>query len=188
MTIEDKTITGEIEFAFNPRKSVEAVLYIIDKMGGEIDQYKLLKVIFSADKYHLNNNARIVTGDLYVKMQYGTVPSSLYEIVSGKKTSSYLKDMELEELPFMISPGKDNNTVSASQKPDTDYLSQTDIVALDYGIQEYGHLSFDEIKKKNHQEKCWQDTPDGKFIPFELMIENTEILDDLLEHPYGIVV
>ncbi len=179
----------EIEFVFNSRKTVESVLYVISKMMGEIKQYNLLKVIFAADKYHLNKYALTVTGDLYIKMKYGTVPNALDEIIAGKNLKHYLKDMELTELPFKILADQESgNLISSAKNPDLDYLSPTETKALDMGIKEYGHLSFEATKNKNHQEKCWQNTADNQVIAFELMIENKKILDGLLENPYGIVV
>lgn len=182
-------IKGQIEFIFNSRKTVEAVLYIANKLGGEVDTYKLLKIIFAADKYRLNNHAHSVTGDLYISGDHGTVPISLNEIIEGKKPKTYLKDMELKKLPFKITKiSKDEKILSTNKKPDRDYLSNNDIKSLDKGIEEYGSLSREAIENKNHKEKCWKETERGEFIPFELIIKNDKARNYLLEHPYGIVV
>ena len=177
-----------IEFVFNCRKTVEAVLHIVDQMGGEINQYNLLKVMFAADKYHINTYGRPVTACKYKKLQFGTVPVPVYEMLNKKKLENYLKELEMDELPFRLEQGEQGHRVHADRKANIDFLSETDIKALKYGIKEYGRLSFDEAKKKNHEEISWRETKQGGIIPFELMVENEQLLKELQETPFGIGV
>ncbi len=179
----------KIDFQINLPKTVQAILYVIERTGGTINQYNLMKVMFAADKDHLNKCAVPVTGDKYIKMQYGTVPSAIYDMVSGEKLDYYLNDLNISTLPFnkVDNGGKEIDVVS-TQKANRDYLSETNIESLDKGIADYSNLTFDEVKKKNHREKSWQETGYNEAISFELMIEDEEVLEYLLEHSFGIVV
>ncbi len=173
----------KIGFNVNQRKSLEAVLYLANKAGGKINIYNLLKAVFEADKIHLNKYARPVTGDSYIRMPYGTVPSTIYDFI--KKDSLALASLNLDEYPFEI-----NGHFLLPKRPsETKYFSKSDIHALDEGFDVYGNLEFGQVEDKNHKEKCWLETEPNAIIPFEKMIENQEVLKELEEtEPFSIVV
>jgi uncharacterized phage-associated protein len=176
---------SKIEFKANPRKALEAVLYVLSKRT-KVNQYNILKIIFEADKYHLNHHARPVTGDLIVKMDFGTVPSLVYDMLKQQKNA--LIAVGLDEFPFK----RDSQyMISATRAPALDLLSKSDIEALDHGIEEYIDLSFSQVMDKNHREKSWLEGEPDKAIPFENLIENKEVLEYLSEldgSPLRIVV
>lgn len=173
----------KIGFNVNKRKSLEAVLYLASKTDGRINIYNLLKAVFEADKIHLNKYARPVTGDSYVKMPYGTVPSTIYDFI--KLNPLALASLDLNEYPFEIK----GHYLISNRKSETKYFSKSDMKALDDGFAAYNNLNFDEVEEKNHREKCWLETEPNSIIPFEKMIDNQEILKELEEtDTYSIVV
>jgi uncharacterized phage-associated protein len=180
-------MTDQITFKINHEKCIEAVLYVIDALKGSINKYNLMKVIFEADKYHLNNHARPVTGDTYIAMEYGTVPSAIKNYID--RNHWYLELINREEFPFKLDTSQ--HLVKSDIKPNLDFLSETDKEALDIGIKKYGTLPFKEVERLNHEEECWIKTrelnPD-RSIPFELMISNEEIKEYLAEHSKFIVI
>ena len=182
------TLKGAIEFVFDCRKTVETILYVVDEMGGEVNQYNLLQVIFAAEKYHLNKYGRIVTGSKYQCLPFGPISITIYEMLNGKHLEYYLNELEIDKLPFGVDPVGRNFIVHADRKGDTYFLSQTDVEALNHSIAEYGQLSFQEAQKRSRQERCWRETEEGETVPFELMIDDKEVLEDLLETPFGIGV
>lgn len=163
---------GSIQFQLDERKALEAMLYILSKQPA-VNIYNLVKAMFEADKTHLNQHGRPVTGDVYFKMEHGTVPSAIYDMIKGNLFK--LADLELEKYPFTI----EGHDIKASRAPDMGYLSKSDIAALDEGIKKYLHLPFGKVKEINHQEKCWLDGTMNAPISFESMIENPKILDQL---------
>ena len=72
----------KIQIRVSTVKAVEALVWIIQR--GESNVYNAMKIFFAADKYHLNRYARPVTGDNYVAMQFGTVPSWTYAAKIGR--------------------------------------------------------------------------------------------------------
>ena len=180
-------IQGKIEFVLNGRKAIHAILYIIQQHKGKINQYNLLKIIFEADKYHLNKYGRPVTGDIYRNMSFGTVPDAIYNTLKGRRNlRRYLKQMGMKELPYKYN--KNTHMVSSSVPPNHGFFVRTTVEALKHGIKKYGDLGFDEVKEENHKEKCWLETERNQLIPFELIIENKEVLKKLSERPFGIVI
>jgi uncharacterized phage-associated protein len=146
-----------------------------------------MKVMFEADKHHLNNHARPVTGDTYIAMQFGIVPSVIKDFID--QNHWYLELINRDKYPFHLDCNQ--HVVKSDTKPNLDFLSETDKEALDAGIKKYGTLSFKEVEKLNHDEECWIKTrelsPDGP-IPFEFMISNEEIKEYLIEHSKFIVL
>lgn len=168
-----------IKFTINPDKAFNAVLYVIEKAGGRINKYNLLKVIFEADKYHLNKYARPVTGDRYVKMEFGTVPSMIYDLVKVNPITQAIGNIPLK---------RQQHDIISATPPDLELFSESDIEALDAGFSKYGSLPFGEVKRINHEEKCWKEGTLNKTIPFDEIIENEEVLAYLRDNPFKIAI
>ena len=173
-----KTIT----FQINYHKILESVVYCAFKMGGSINKYNLMKVIFFADKYHLNRYMRPITGDRYVKMQYGTVPSATKDMIDTKDRDWVLHTLQIDDYPFSCETVKTDYLIKAKREPKIEYFSESDVEALDKGIAEYGNLSFKEVERKNHEETCWQKTDMNKDISFDLMIDDEKTRQYLREY------
>jgi hypothetical protein len=173
-----------ITFEFNSRKALEAILYILSKKPS-VNLYNILKIIFEADKFHLNLVGRPVTGDRIIKMEFGTVPS----MVKNYLDMDYgcLVRLGIDSYPFT----RTDYQIKKLRDPDLSYFSKSDLKALDKGIEEYINLSFSEVKDKNHLERCWLQGDMNKQIPFEDIITNDEIrsyLKDLNESSLRVVV
>ena len=162
-----------IRFTINPQKAVEALIWIIQR--GETNVYNAMKILFAADKYHLNKYTRPVIGDRYVAMKFGTVPSWTYDATRQPAPGI---GFTREENTLALEPGR---------VCDTDYLSGSDIEALEHGFNEYAGKSFDAVKRKNHREKAWRMARErcaeggATDIFFEDMISEQWIIDDLKE-------
>lgn len=158
-----------ITFNMNPQKAVEAVLWIIE--NGESNMYNIWKILFSAEKYHLNKYGRPITGDKYMAMEHGTVPSWLYDTAKLRKQG--------------VGFYRDGNSLFAERTPFLEYLSKSDISALEHGLHDYAGLPFAEVRNKNHKEPAWvknyaqRGSADAAPIPFEDMIEEDWLKQDL---------
>lgn len=159
-----------IQFNINKQKANECVLWFIQK--GERDMYKIWKMLFVAEKYHLNKYGRPITGDKYFAMKHGTVPNWLYKQTSSKKES-------------MISFIRYDKVLLPEREPIIKFFSRSDIKALEHGYKEYVGLSFGEVREKNHKEPAWVKNWDlrGKKekvqIPFEDLIAEDWLKEDL---------
>jgi len=162
-----------IKFGLNQNKAMQTILWLLNKKPG-INKYNLMKVMFSADEYHINNFGRPIYGEKYYALAYGTVPS-------------FMKDLlEIEQnVPFF----HDGNKFYTNAAANEDVFSETDLEALEYGLTEYADLSFSAVKKKNHANPAWKkhekELKNGNCkrveIPYEDIITNPTILADLTE-------
>jgi len=158
-----------IGFRINKNKAIESVLWILKKGESNVDN--ICKILFTAEKYHLNNYGRPITGDNYIAMELGTVPSWIFD---------QIKD-DTSEKPFT----KDNNALVAEREPIMKFFSKSDVKGLEHGYEEYAGLGFEAVKEKNHKEPAWiknwelRGNKNCAPIPFEDIIENEEIREYL---------
>ena len=161
-----------ITFTLDADKAMQTLLWILNKKPG-IDVYNINKVMFSADCYSLNTFGRPIYGEKYVAMKLGTVPSFMYDLTKMKSN-----------VPYYYSSA---HGLTANAKPDNDLFSKSDVEALEHGISEYADLDFKSVKHKNHLHNAWKkyekelEYKRKVDIPYEDMITNPEVLEDLKE-------
>lgn len=125
------------DFNLDKDKVTASLLYVCEKLGGTLDMYSLLKILYFAECKHLLNYGRPITGDAIIAMQYGPVPSHSYDLVKHSKVNPEL---------FTIS----ENIVETVKKPNLSVFSESDIECLDQSISENSKLSFRELRDKSH--------------------------------------
>jgi len=155
-----------IQFNINKQKAIESVLWLIQ--NGESDMYKIWKMLFSAEKYHINRHASPITGGMYLAMDYGTVPEWLYGETKTERCG----------MGFF----RQGNDLIAERGPMLDYLSISDVNALKHGFNEYAGLDFNAVKEKNHKEPSWKKNYVRNRnipIPFEDIIDEEWLKEDL---------
>ena len=165
---------------FNERKALNAVLYITSKLKRK-DFHKIFKVLYFADRNHISEYGRSITGDIYIAMDDGPVPSKLYDIFKSVRGDGYFKDNGHFSKIFQVINW---DLVNPLQSPNLKSLSKTDIKHLDNTIELYGDLSWDEVREKSH-DYAWRSTAINNPISLENLIRETgndnEYLDYLKE-------
>lgn len=133
---------------FDKETTISAVLYILKKLGGKHDIHGISKILFFADMESLANWGRLITGDAYIAMKNGPVPSKIYDIFKYLRGDSYfsgIKDDVKESLRMV-----NHYIVEALTTPDMDCLSESDIECLDKAIDKCKGRSMDELTKISH--------------------------------------
>jgi uncharacterized phage-associated protein len=182
-----------VHFRFDETKAIAAVVYLACKAIEALDKYKLSKLLFLADKFHLVQYARPITGDEYFALPYGPVPSailnSLNAVISEEETILTGKlQVDRNFLNPHFSATREESFLFSA-------LSKSDIAALDYVAEKYGNKSFPELKSMTHEmpayENAWNNRGNAnrarmKFEDFfeedadaiggviQLMIENAD--------------
>ena len=180
-----------IEFNVDYFKLIQVILYIIQKNGGKVKKYNLMKILFEADKLHMLGGGRPVTGVKYYRRENGTVPVEVSNIVDGKREAvgHCLSEAGLGRLPFKLITESEEHIVVSQKKPDREEFSESDEEAMDKGVEKYGGLSFQDARDKNHKEKCWQKTSPRGLIDFRDIVDgDKEIIDYLEENSRSILL
>jgi|SRR5882672_2156836 len=132
--------------SFDPEKAVEAILYTTSKAGTTL--YETLKLIYLADKCHLERYGRFIFGDWYAAMDYGPVASDAYDAL--KQARGTRRISRAPAITNAMRVDKQTNVITPLRAPDLDELSASDVECLDRVIEQYGHLGFDALKHLTH--------------------------------------
>jgi uncharacterized phage-associated protein len=147
---------------FNENKTINAVLHIVTKLKRS-DFHKIFKILYFSDREHLMEYGRTITGDRYIAMSDGPVPSNLYDIFKSVRGDGYFKDNGKFGVYFSVIG---NDLIKANKEPDLNKLSKTDICHINTSVERYGNLSWDEIREKSH-DYAWRNTVINRQISFE---------------------
>lgn len=173
-----------IQFKISYNKTIEVVVWLANMRPG-IDIYHVAKVLFYADKKHINKYGRPITGDTYIRMPYGPVPSGVRDIVTE---NSWLSPDQLAQIKNSLIIDKNDNhyKLAAVRKPNMMYFSKSDIACLEDSLNKYGDMPFDELYQTTHAEKCYYETDPNEKIDCALLIDDdnpfrNEILENMEE-------
>jgi uncharacterized phage-associated protein len=154
-----------IRFNLNQDKAVETLVYLASRQPG-IDFFHLAKVIYFAEKAHLNEYGRPILGDAYMAMEHGPVPSYVYDVL---KLNPFLPGDALEEASTALEIN--HGTVIARRAPREDVFSRTDRECLDWSLGKFGRLPFRVLWDLGHAEEAWSAAQRNGQLDYVLMIE-----------------
>ena len=158
---------------FNENKAINALLYVAERLKMN-DFHKIFKILYFADMNHLSKYARPITGDTYIAMDFGAVPTKLYDMLKSAKLSCQSPYSTLFEV-------EGEYHVKPIAQANMDYLSPTDIAELDKSISEYGNLNWKETVEKAHRH-AWSHTQRNQPISIENMLEETNCSKEYIEY------
>lgn len=133
------------------------VLYIISQCK-TIDYFHLFKILYFADRNHLATYGRRIVKDTFCALQFGPVPSNLYDaikIVTGK-ASRPINDTITTLSDALAS--KDDvypSYLTNKEEADMDELSPSDIECIDQSIKENSLVPFNKLSEQSH-DKAWR--------------------------------
>jgi uncharacterized phage-associated protein len=133
-------------FRFDAEKALEIILYISSRAPIP-DIYHVGKIVYYADRHHLEDFGRLTCGDEYCAMRDGPVPSGTYDLIKDvrdlSRTSMYA---DQARQTFAV----EGVNLVPFRKPNEKFLSESDKECLDMAIKEVGNLSYSALKRKSH--------------------------------------
>lgn len=169
-------------------KLVNSLLYIAEKAPAS-DIIHMVKILYFAEKSHLQEYGRLICGSTYARMTYGPVPSEAYDLLkalAGKQPSYFVINnmclVEILKQGVEVKRLSEYPTYCAVKRPNMDVFSRSDLNCLDVAIRETASLNFQQLKDKSH-DLLWKVAGEAKqhFIPFETFISVLPNRDALLE-------
>lgn len=161
---------------FDKTKALNALLYVANRIQRK-DFHKIFKIIYFAERQHLADWGRPITGDTYIAMEAGPVPSRIYDMLKMVRGDSYLPDTEGLGQYFQI---ENWMYVRPLQDADLNKLSPNEQKALSDSIEKYASLSYDEIKEKSH-DIAWRSTARDYSISWESIAREAGLDSEDLE-------
>ena len=159
----------DFKIIFDEERAVNAVLYVISKLSRK-DFHKIFKILFFADREHLLRYGRTITGDNYIAMSDGPVPSYLYDIFKSVRGNGYFKDNGHFSKYFSVIEGC---LLKEKMEANLDKLSKTDLEQLNVSLEKYGNMSWNEIRELSHGQ-AWINTVNNSVISFVDILKEIE--------------
>jgi uncharacterized phage-associated protein len=129
----------------NQNATIAVIGFIASRLGAP-DFHKVNKLLYFADKLHLERYGRQIIHDHYIAMEYGPVASGAYDLLQLGRADP----KNTITAPWLRMSNSKIPTVESVQAPDLDQLSDSDIECLNEVIERYGQLSFDELTDQSH--------------------------------------
>ena len=134
------------------KKIIQALTYLAGKEDDKVmDNMKAYKLLWLADRYHLRQTGRTITGDAYFAMPYGIVPSDAKCILENTKTK--MKNPKGYKERFIAS--KDGHEFMALADADLKVFSDSDQEALDKVYETFGGMDAMQLSELSHHFPEW---------------------------------
>lgn len=160
-------IETKLRFQFDEMKGVEALTHIASCWPG-ITAFYAAKVLFFAEKSHLNRYARPIVADTFIAMPNGPVPSTLYDFIKGRL--EHAGDPEAVLAALSIDHDRWPR-ITARREANPDVLSPSDVECLDEAMAFCRTKSFGALSTLTHRERAWSDAPANGPMDYEAMID-----------------
>jgi uncharacterized phage-associated protein len=151
----EMSISTPLRFRLNLERCIQGVQLLAAHKPG-ITQYYIGKVFFFADKKHLLDWGRPISGDRYIAMEHGPVPSAIYDLL---KSDSGVPDEVVSALNERIRTVQNANRIqvfSLEEVPAYPALSRTDQEYLLESLATYANMSFGELKRISHEDPAYE--------------------------------
>lgn len=174
---------------FEVDKAVAALAFLVEQTSESM--YSLLKMMYLADKLHLQRYGRFIAGDRYCAMQQGPVPSNAYAIFQHLKGTVTERQFETASRYLNYLPDR-AHAVALVSPPDLEELSAGELDCLATIVETYRKFGKWAVRDMSHDE-AWRHTWLKRIfrasIPMEIagiarQFENSESLLRHLDDPH----
>ena len=171
-----------INFPLKKDKVIECILHLTTK-GLELTSYRVVKLLYLADREHLREFGRPISFDRYVAMENGPVASYAYDVMKGLKRSG----TNVEDLPFsVVKIGGRKYAQDPKRAINRKLFSRSDLQILDETCHKYGGWTFSQLYHETHKheayDKAWKNrSSNADAMRFEDFFEGMENQDKLIE-------
>ncbi|MDP3962692.1 MAG: Panacea domain-containing protein [bacterium] len=160
----------------NQKKYENAVLYLCEKLDGEVrGKKKLAKLLYFADFDFYEKNQKSITGDIYRALPMGPFPTTLDIMTEAMMKSKVMKVDQIEECEGY----NPTEVYRCVEKPDVSVFDKSEIDMLDRIAVKYGHLNGKQLEELSHAEAPYIGTELKKEIPYELAFYRGTDFSDL---------
>lgn len=141
----------------NNKTIMQALHHLIHNAGdGVMTKLYLLKTVYLADRYHLRKYGRSITGADYFAMPMGPVASQVKTAIESDVAGNV-------EMNFWFAPLTKNadTTFKSVREPTREYLSDTEIEALDAALVQFKKIGPRNIVSYTHEFPEWKNCEDS---------------------------
>jgi uncharacterized phage-associated protein len=149
----------------NEKKYENAILYLAQKLGGEVrGKKKLAKLLYFVDFDFFEKYEKMLTGEIYKKLPMGPFPEHLEAILENLSKEGKL-DIKLTEEYQNYLPTEIYKNLKS---PDESVFEPQEKEMLDRIALKYGQLNGKDLENLTHAEAPYIGTENNKEIMYEL--------------------
>lgn len=151
--------------SFDANKAVAAIGYLVQETGADL--YSVMKMLYLADRAHLERYGRTVTRDAYVAMEKGPVPDRSYNLCKfvGHQREHYDAAPDARDHLRM-----NGNRIEVLGQVDLDELSRSDVQALAEAASIYNKGGWRAVFRDSH-DAAWAAAWDAALASGRGMVE-----------------
>lgn len=165
-------------FRFDTEKTM-AMMHRFMVALGEVSVKKLMKLLYLADKWHLNQYGRLISGDRYFAAPYGPIPSVTLAVLENKnryvkqavKIGAVESPADLKRIRDFFVVEEDSISNGANDCPYEGRLSSSDRMAIDHVLDEFGRLNEQQIVDYTHSLGEYKEVCSGGQIKYSSMMD-----------------
>ncbi|MFA5809026.1 MAG: Panacea domain-containing protein [Thermoleophilia bacterium] len=170
-----------IQFRFDPEKFTSCVAFLASKNVPNLDKLKIAKLIFFADKLHLQKYCRPITGDYYKHIDFGPVPQHSLDVLNDIEFDRPAGEQGrhnrhvFEERIACNQHARPYPLFHIRHEETFDSLSESEKEILDEVIARYGAMTGGQLIDETHKEAACTKTDYNSTIDYDLLLDD---LDD----------
>ncbi|MCC7356682.1 MAG: SocA family protein [Candidatus Doudnabacteria bacterium] len=152
------------------------LLYFAENTNARfLGKVKLMKLFYFLDFMHLKNFGTPVTGDTYIKLDHGPIPSTIKNLIDD--AAENIETSELQDTIYFERPIGLMYQVKPTRKlteDDRKLFSPNEIEILEKVCKRYGNSTMKEIESASHEEAPWAKSKMYDVIPYTLAAQDSD--------------
>lgn len=173
----------QLRFQFDLSKLANVIAFFAQDIP-DLDKLRIAKLLYYADKLHLQRYARPIIGDVYYRLRVGPVPSKALDFVECALGEDHPeKTPGAREIWIFVDVKRDGEYPHfvAKREPDWDSFSASELEVLEEVKERYGFLDVGKLLDEIHDEAASTQVKSGE-IDYRLLLEDMpkEKRDNLL--------
>lgn len=183
--------TMTVKFNFSQEKALAALAFIASTEEG-LSPLFVAKVLFFAEKSHINAYGRPILGDTFIAMPRGPVPSTIKNYIDERWDWVERPD-GFDAVVKIVNRAGLRRLERGTDVGDMTLLSETDKQALRDAIAFCNGKSANHLSDLTHFERAWMNAPANRPMDYEDFVDDDnphrgEIIESLREYAaYGVL-
>lgn len=161
--------------SFDDRKALEAVLFVVSRLP-DPTFHSVSKVLYFADRSHLERYGRLIFGGHYVAMKWGPVQSQTYDMMKAAAGLQGYARLDVSEA--LSAQGYILRPMRAARD---ELLSDSERSCLTEAIDKMAPLDFNQRTKKTH-DSVWEAASENGVITAEDIAQHLQDSKSLVDY------
>lgn len=161
-------------FDFDLNKAVEIIIYLARRVS-EPTILRIFKLVYLAEKLHLERYGVMLCNDRYDALQYGPAPRNTYDIINEARYS--------DDYGFRVR----ERDIETLRLENSGHISEAAKHCLDEVLERFGNLSIGRLVEESHDSawaEAWNDSGVARRfeMPLETIVANLKNGDEILAY------